>query len=153
VNYECCCCLLLLFAPVQSFALSHVCSPMTVGILGGSRISRSHGQAAWEPRLSASKLPCQQGWDMTCEPELRAFDPNAFKLDGRLGSWATSRQRQEPCLNRLRQQHSKRRESLVLRVGCGTAPARHGVATMGVCSLYLPWEKAAECLLCADCYR
>lgn len=57
-------------------------------------------------------------------------------------------------LKRLRQQRSKGRQSLVLRVGYGTASKQHGVATMGVWSFYLPWEKVVECFfLCIAYYH
>lgn len=89
-----------------------------------------HKQAAF---WSAPGSAAQQGQDMTHEPELGVLIQTPLNSMGGFGSWAMRRQRLKALLKRLRQQHSKCRESLVLRVGYGTAPKQHGVATIGVC--------------------
>lgn len=91
---------------------------------------------------------------MTHEPELGVLIQTPLNSMGGFRSWAMRRQRLKAVLKRFRRQHSKCRESLVLRVGYGTAPKQHGVATIGVCSFYLPWEKVVErFFLCTAYYH
>lgn len=154
-GFFCCCCLLLnsplhvhTFAPPWLWAVWG-----SVGARGHTNMQRgSYICPQVSCLLSCSGLcwPAGSGHDAWARTE--GVDPNAFKLNGRLWLLGNEKAEVRALLKRLRQQHSKRRESLVLHVGCGTAPKQHGVATMGVCSFYLPWEKVVECFFCCTAY-